>query len=288
MTAQDFTPYVFMQRLRDNRGLPSRTKLVAFALVSYAQPGNNIVYPSVQTIADVTGLSIDTVKAALKDLNEAGVAKPLRQRRGSMARTLFYPRHDAWAPRRNSRHRPMSAQGGEPFTHQVGEPFTPEVITKNYLDAEHSAAKRSAALAPSAQRAGSPRRMELEQQPRPVNAHAIADFWIVAPLSWEEWIEGESIPLKRPNGNRPGDEFMRRCWDDERKAWEESEREVAAKIEALSAVCEYGCAARGARFVHTDGTHWYCAHNEPWPEQVEWFRENYPECRPDATAQAKQ
>lgn len=286
MTAEEFTPYVFMQRLRDNRGLPSRTKLVAYALVSYAQPGVNVVFPSVQTLADVTGLSVDTVKAALKDLDNAGVAKPLKQRRGSMARALFYPRHNAWAPRGNSRHRPKERKVGESFIHEAGESLTRKVITKNVSNADQSAAKRSAALAPPA-RGGSHRRAISEPQPKPLNTEFIMEFVSIS-LTWEEWMEGDdSLPLERPTGNGPGDQYMRRRWDAEHQEWVEAQREAEARIAVETAACDFGCAATDGRFVHTDGTHWYCDHTAPWPEQVEWYRKTYPECRREAVVEAQ-
>jgi hypothetical protein len=94
---EPFLPYVFMQKLRDNRGLSKYEKLVAFVLVSHANEDNNLVWPSNATIAAESGLTINRVKAALTGLKDAGVQHPLGRvgRGGSMKRALFAPRHDA-------------------------------------------------------------------------------------------------------------------------------------------------------------------------------------------------
>lgn len=110
--------------------------------------------------------------------------------------------------------------------------------------------------------------------PEPQNAEYICDFTDAMPLTWAEWVDDEDIPIDRPKGNKPGDDYARRCWDAARKDWRESEEAVTATITAAINACAYGCAELGGRFVHDDGTVWLCHHRAPWPQQVTDFREH--------------
>lgn len=309
--SKDFQPYIFMQKLRDNEGLPSRAKLVAYVLVSFAKPGESLVYPSVDTIAKAAALSTDTVKAALRDLHKAGIAIPLpNQRRGggSKPRILNYPRHNAHAeksPRTRPTAKPTVTPKGGSSTLREGGPSTHEVIKKIYPGSPQSG-ECGGALAPSARAARtSPPEQVADPtatrrsvpptharsagdvlQDRPVNADAIVDFWW-PPMTWEEAAKAEDVPITRPTGRKPGDDYRRRQWDALHAEWEELHRKDTEEVATASAACAYGCSTNG-KFVHTDGTVWYCTHYEPWADQVKFFRANYPECGdPAAIADAE-
>jgi hypothetical protein len=129
---EPFLPYRFFQSIRDNRGLSSSAKLVALVLGTHAAEGKNIVYPSVQTISEEAGLSVDTVKYALAGLEKAGVQKPIGLRGKTRTRALFPARHDAL-----SAGRPKRNMGGS-TTLDMGGSATHKVITKINTDDDDS------------------------------------------------------------------------------------------------------------------------------------------------------
>jgi hypothetical protein len=123
VTTDEFKPYKFFQSIRDNRGLTTSAKLVAFVLGTHASEKSNLVWPAVKTIAAEAGLSVDTVKHALIGLEKAGVQKPIGYHGKTMSRALFPARHDASC---GNRKRNM----GGTTTHHMGGTTTHKVITK--------------------------------------------------------------------------------------------------------------------------------------------------------------
>jgi Helix-turn-helix domain len=249
MSASEFQPYSFFKSIRDNRGLSKHAKLVAYTLAAYSNPGDNIVWPGNETISEAAGVCVDTVKDALRELKDVGVQHPLRRkgRGGSMARALFYARHDA--------------KSVDASTRLLGAGSTHKVLKKNIPAAERSSVPASPAPA-----ARSAKRVDLLGEPR--NAAYIADF-VLAHIPWEEFIADEDVPAKRPTEDKVGAEFMRAEWDALRREWRETEDAVTAAINA----CNYGCKALDGKFLHTDGSVWLCDHSAPPTAQVDGFRE---------------
>ena len=126
-----FLPYKFFQSIRDNRGLSSSAKLVAFVLGSHANGESNIVWPSVQTIAAEAALSVDTVEYALTGLDKAGVQKPIGWHGKTRSRALFPARHDARTVGRRKRNVPGPTRDNLPGTTRD------KVTTKITTDDQH-------------------------------------------------------------------------------------------------------------------------------------------------------
>lgn len=69
--------------------LPSQEKYVLIMLANYADESGKC-WPSVQTLANDTGLSTATVKRVLKKLTDRGVLSRAQRRKGGMKTSNLY------------------------------------------------------------------------------------------------------------------------------------------------------------------------------------------------------
>jgi hypothetical protein len=126
----------------DRRVIPSYFK-IAFVIAQHINGETGKGFPSQETIADLTGLSVETVKRAIKRLVAIGYLKK-RQSRGYVPTTgkwetrnvywlrfenvqpMFDMRADAKRGRKN-RNTTLSSVMGDTFTSVTGDTLTPSV-----------------------------------------------------------------------------------------------------------------------------------------------------------------
>lgn len=82
-----FFPLSALAKITDTPGLDSKAKLVLFALLRFTN-GRGLCWPSIETIADRTGLCTKSVNRALKALRSAGMVT-VRKVAGPPARNVY-------------------------------------------------------------------------------------------------------------------------------------------------------------------------------------------------------